>query len=110
MFFRSLDNLNSGGKPDYATGYTALAVMNAGEIDTVPIPADAQYLYVYLFSQDIDYRPQIVKFEYANAYIGEVAEDAKTNKDIIRGLSPKEIKIATWNIGHYLFMTFLMRM
>lgn len=100
-FLKSLDGLESGSVPDYATGYTAQMKMSPGEIITAPIPVDAQYLYVYLFSVDIDYRPQIVKWEYANAYIGEVAEDAKTNKDIIRGLSPKEIKVATWNIGHY---------
>ena len=47
-FLKSLDNMESGATPDYATGYSAVVeTTNTSTNLSVTAPSDAEYLYLY---------------------------------------------------------------
>ena len=52
-----------GWPVDYAGDYTELRFIEPNETIVVPVPADAQFLYVYLYSNDINYRPALLQWQ-----------------------------------------------
>ena len=54
--------VSNGNTPDYATGYTQLVAISAGQEGSAIIPNDAVYLFVYLQSPGADFRPTSITF------------------------------------------------
>lgn len=51
-----------GNDVDFATGWSGYELLPDGTIATGTVPADARYLYVYLQSPGVSYRPQAITF------------------------------------------------
>lgn len=73
-----------GYSPTYAKGYTRVIYSDKSSVD-LTIPDNARYLYIYHNSKEDYYLPSKVKFY---------------NKELIPE-TPKSLRIATWNIGHF---------
>lgn len=86
----------------FATGYSAVVYTVSDRI--VTIPDDAVYLYVYMNSNGTIYTPakiQIYEDDSMGGRVFSLAEQNTERGDFLRGLAPKTLRVATYNIGHF---------
>lgn len=99
------EGISIGNTPSYATGYGAPRTLVANKRVTLVVPSDAKYLYVYLQSPGVDYRPQAIEFPITIgktlSNVLDVVEEMPTSVQIMKGLAPITFTICTWNIGHF---------
>ena len=85
-----------GNAVSFATGWTSYELLPAGSTKTGTVPADAVYLYVYLYSNGTSYRPQRITF-----YIPVEQALADLEEQIGRAGTSDFLSLYEWNIGHF---------
>lgn len=93
-FFSENPSVNS--VIQFADGYISPPVIEPNEIVNVKVPSNAKFLYIFRASNSNDVRPTktILRKGTLCSYIDQGIQTA-------RKVSPVELKIATWNIGHF---------
>lgn len=99
-FLIDLNDMKLSASPVYASGYNVPIVTSASV--EVLIPNDAVYLYLYANSATVVYIPDsAVILAASNAGGSGASTSVNEIRKIQRGLAPNDIKLCTWNIGHF---------
>lgn len=102
MYTFLVAGVSVGNSAQFANGYSKV-YNSPNDIDVV-VPADAEYLYVYLVSPNIDFTPTKITVFLDGSIGRDVMEQTEYNafqQKIIRGVSPKKIRACIYNIGHF---------
>lgn len=106
--FLKTDSQVEGNVPDYCAGWKKVVYLEDGvsEFRDIPIPSDANYLYVYMASLDTVYTPDKIDFIDRDELdfirtIDANAETINSSASIIKGTAHDTLKLATFNIGHF---------
>ena len=102
------DYVESGATPHYASSYSGLASVNAGQEATISVPSNAAYLYVHILNENVNYTPVSI---YG---IGQVSNIATSNSERISKLEENNIPPLAYYGGkidlktyHYAISSFL---
>ena len=104
--FLKTDNRVVGETPDYSVGWDEVAWFDKNttlDYIDIPIPSDANYLFVYMNSDGTVYTPDKIDFIGRDELDFVRTIDAMESPDtkIANGTSSDVLKIATYNIGHF---------
>lgn len=104
--FLKTDNRVVGETPDYSVGWDKVVWFGTNttlDYVDIPIPSDANYLFVYMNSDGTVYTPDKIDFIGRDELDFVRTIDAMESPDIkiANGTASDVLKIATYNIGHF---------